>query len=390
MTINPLCSAPFNSIMVDSNKKIKPCCNWDDTFIGDLNVSTTEEIFNSNRVIDIRDKLLKQEWPKGCMRCKQREEEVGTSVRTNVYNTVKADLSNKIKYLEYNSTNTCNLACAMCSPSWSSSWVQFRQKHDWWMDYDAENIWPEWKHHPINMVVANQFIEKTNLSELETLWFKGGEPFLNKENVLLLEHLKDIGRLDQVEITLTTNGTVINEKMLALLEQAKSVRFIVSCDGVGEINNYIRFSVADYNESNNSNIKDNVIKMSQLGNLEGIGPTIAIQAYNIFNLHDFFKWWQTDIKTLDPNKIWNAGMDHMVLHPEYLSARVLTDDTRLQMADFYNNIDSNLYKSLINYLRLPWLGKERHEEFKRFTRELDLTRPKKLIDIEPEFINELK
>jgi arsenate reductase-like glutaredoxin family protein len=46
----PLCSAPFSSLMIDTNKGVKPCCNWSGKFWGNLKDNTIEEIKNTELV----------------------------------------------------------------------------------------------------------------------------------------------------------------------------------------------------------------------------------------------------------------------------------------------------------------------------------------------------
>ena len=384
----PLCSAPFSSLMIDTNKGVKPCCNWSGEYWGNLNDNTIEEIRNTEIVKLVQQNMMDGVWNPGCLQCKEREEKAGTSVRQNVYNNVPVNFESKLLYLEYNSTNTCNLACVMCNPAWSSHWVEFKKRHHW----------PEWKGDegkfppqiilPANMTVASNFINQVDLSEVQTVWLKGGEPFLNKENILLFEHLEKIGVLSNVDIWLTTNGTVYNDKLLDLMAKAKTVSIILSVDGPGELNRYIRWSMNDHEISNSANIiETSRYILNRLPNIKYYDNTCSVQVLNIFKLEEMRSWWNDNIRSIDPIVTREPGYDHIVLRPESLNVLTLSDNTRFKLADHYERL--NFSKKLISFLRLPYLGNASHNEMVSYLKSIDETRDKKILEIVPELREEL-
>lgn len=375
--------------MIDTNKGVKPCCNWSGKFWGNLKDNTIEEIKNTELVKQVQKNMIDGVWHPGCIRCKEREDQIGVSVRQGVYKTIPANYEGKILYLEYNSTNTCNLACVMCSPAWSSHWVEFKKRHGWLEWKDETNSFPPHVILPIEMKVAENFVNQVDLTEIQTIWLKGGEPFLNKENILLFEHLDKIGVLPNVKVWMTTNGTVYNDDLLDLLAKAQSVSITVSIDGHGELNRYIRWSDTNHEISNSENlIKTSQYILNRLPNIKDYNNTCAVQVLNIFRLEETKDWWYKNIYSINP-KIVSPGADfqHVVLNPECLSVRTLSDTIRIKLADYYESL--NYSKNLTSFLRLPYLGNDLHNIMVGYISSFDLTRDKKILEIVPELAAEL-
>lgn len=386
-----LCSAPFNSIVVDPDKSIRPCCAWNAKNFGNLNNNTIEEIYNSDYVKQIQQDMLNDVYSDGCKGCKQREIETGTSVRLNVYLNKAINSSftseKKIKYLEYNGTNTCNLSCLMCLPSFSSNAVEFYKEYGWGSKEEyIKGIFPDWKIHPINLQKAQNFVNHIDLSELKTLWLKGGEPFLNKENIVLLQHLKDIDVLKHIDVWITTNGTITNDKILELLEYSNRVHIALSVDGTEKINKYIRFGYGNPEISSLKNIENSIKKLLTLSNIDHIGCAPTIQVLNIFDIANFNKFWKENIHPINMKKIGGGvGLRHFVTGgPRYLNLRTLPDDQRNELIDYFSQQGPN-YDQIINLLKQDYLGDANFLALLKFIKWVDKTRPESIFDIEPRF-----
>lgn len=393
--MEPLCYAPFNSILIDVDKSVKPCCIWHGKPYGNLNDQDINTILNSDYVKQIKTDMINNVWNEGCLNCKFREEETGTSPRLNVYRNedfknIKVGYADKkIKYLEYNSTNTCNLACIMCTPSWSSNLYEFN-KHYNIKDNSkfVNNNIPKWGIHPINQHIATNFVESLDLSELKTVWFKGGEPFLNKEVITILSHLKKINQLDKVKVWITSNGTIVNENIFKLLDECEHVNITLSIDGTDRINRYIRYGFGNPKINSIENIITNIKKLIQLPNVKVLtSPTV--QVLNIFDLFNYYDFWITNIQSLNFDKIGKPTFNHFAISPKVLHLRSLKDDTRNFLIDYYSKIEipnnKKLFNSVINVLKKPYYGDENFTNLVQFIKERDKTREEKLLDIEPKF-----
>jgi MoaA/NifB/PqqE/SkfB family radical SAM enzyme len=88
-----------------------------------------------------------------------------------------------------------------------------------------------------------------DLTEVTHLKIIGGEPMMSQEKFIKLLRQFD---LTQLEVAVTTNGTILpNTDLKTLLERCKRVSYKVSLDGVGDVNDWIRwpskFSIIENN-----------------------------------------------------------------------------------------------------------------------------------------------
>jgi sulfatase maturation enzyme AslB (radical SAM superfamily) len=273
----------------------------------------------------------------------------------------------------------------MCNEDWSSAWVELSNKHGWNED-------TKYKIEPINRDLAQKLLDNIDLSNLQTLWLKGGEPFLNKEVILVLEKLKQLNQLRNVHIMVTTNCTVINEPILELLEQAKNITFVCSIDGINDLNTWIRFAPNTQYTSDIDNITRTLKRFAKLKNLDHLSLSCAVSVYNIFNLKDLKSWWEGSIIPLYnyKNQERFVSFNHFVVRPDDQCARVLTQPTIDSLIDYYSsNNERNAYTAIIEYLKKGYLGDKIHNNWVYRTRTLDSVRPKKLIDIVPQLKDEL-
>jgi radical SAM protein with 4Fe4S-binding SPASM domain len=388
-----LCNAPFNAMLVDPNKGVRPCCDFRGPYYGNLKTDNIQDIFNSPTLKQLREDMENNVWNEGCLHCKQSEEETGKSPRlTSPFNSSPVYEGNKIVHLEYNSSNTCNLVCVMCGPAFSSVWNDYNNKYKIFKLFDFDDPYTQSKPPsailPSDIEFADKFINETDFSYLKSIMFKGGEPFLNKENLILLEHLDKIGKLKDIEITVNTNATFINEHMMSLIEKCRQVGFIISIDGTEKLNRWIRWGYNNPSISESENLLKTIKRFIKAPNLKWLSNTFCVQAYNIFNLVEFNNWWKTNVMVLN-RCISPIKFNHIVMG-DLVSVRVLSDETRLRLADYYSTLDPKAYENVVNYLRLPYFGNLTHNKFVEYTKKINATRDIEILDIVPELETELK
>jgi hypothetical protein len=187
----------------------------------------------------------------------------------------------KLKKLHLEQSLICNLTCISCSSRYSSAWARD------YKIFDSNAPVIQLKKYP------DRVWQDLDFSTLEHVHFTGGEPLLNADNLLILEHLASIGRLSQVTLTYNTNGTVkVSERFVELWSQAKWVRLHFSLDGVGSTFEYTRYP------ANWQQVQENIQWYRQLS-----GPCILIEVnaivgiHNVFNLADFYQWWKQNCQT---------------------------------------------------------------------------------------------
>ena len=212
----PICLAPWNSILVDTDKKVKPCCAFN-KFLGNLNENTLKEIISGPLWTDVKTKLSNQEWPEGCLGCKTEEEKIGWSVRQSFLKNNRFDncTSDEIVYLELNGSNICNLACLHCSPLFSSKWFS-----EWTTLGTEVNFLDAYKNQgpqkfSVNTEQILNNLKELDLSKLNYVVFKGGDPMLNDETLIALQYLDNLSlKMDQ---KIDNLGTRINNLLYWML-----------------------------------------------------------------------------------------------------------------------------------------------------------------------------
>lgn len=380
-----MCSAAFSSLVVDPDKQIRPCCVWSGPNWGNIRTSTIDQILNHPARKKLQEDMKNGVLNTGCSYCINSEKTTGNSVRLEAYGAIQA--SDNITYLEYNGSNICNLACVMCGPSFSSTWVEFEKKHK----IKTNNHIPllDKKIHGPDIKFSENFFKTLNLSALSILTLKGGEPFLNKENILLLDHLKTLDVLKNIAISITTNATVLNDQILDLLKLAKSVSVTISKDGPNDINRWIRWNDSNPELSSDLNIKSNIKKILTLPNIKILKNTCSVQVYNIFHLDEHWQWWEKEIVPLSTAVQPIKKFDYFV-HTENYNLRVLTDNTRHNLIEKYKSMNVPvLYDNIISFLNLPYLGNHLHNAFVLYTLKTDRTRDTRILNIVPDLKDEL-
>jgi sulfatase maturation enzyme AslB (radical SAM superfamily) len=138
-------------------------------------------------------------------------------------------------YAELSIDNECNAACLSCNDSFSSLWEKQNKKYniktaaDYPDPQDAQQVVDD---------LFNQF----NFCHLTEVNFFGGEPLISKTTGLVLNRFIDLGLSQNIQLTLTTNGsTRLTDHQTELLTCFKNVKFVYSIDGIGDRFHYLRY-----------------------------------------------------------------------------------------------------------------------------------------------------
>ncbi|MEK6774391.1 MAG: radical SAM protein [Bdellovibrionota bacterium] len=131
-----------------------------------------------------------------------------------------------IRNLTINVTQICNLHCTYCAAGGDGTYGDPVKK------ISIEKTLPQVKF----------FMEKLTEGQSFHISFLGGEPLLYPEAIQMIgEYAMEIGREKNIPVSfkVTTNGTIINEKVLAALKLIKC-NIVISIDGPAEINDRVR------------------------------------------------------------------------------------------------------------------------------------------------------
>ncbi len=375
---------PWHGLAVAANGNIKPCCQWSDS-LGKVEKVNLVDVYKKHpKIIQLRQDFLDGKKPASCKSCWTREEQIGESRRKwfseKFMSTVSQDYTYNVQLddiswtqMDINLSNVCNLKCRMCGSWASNSWFE--------EDIKLSNINPAFQkeNNP-----ANQIIRQHSLEDLSTLLpyldnilridFKGGEPMMAKNHVEFLSMLIEHGLNDQIVLQYTTNGTIVNPKILDVMSKFKKVRIMFSIEGTGELYSYIRGGKYTIEE-----LEEVVSMYNDLPNVE-IGFNVTIQAYNLLNLKELYyllESWANKFKNVSNSSAFTTICNS----PMYLSPFVLPDKLR--------NIAFNELKDIKDFdvLSKNLLSNIIHEQhwgtFKEFTIQVDKLRSEDVCNIIP-------
>ena len=373
VAINPsFCIFPFIELL-NINGNTTVCCR------------STTEVTKLDQLKDfqtdphytvIRNKMLAGERiPEHCSSCYQLEDRGIVSARqqetvewANRLNFTRLEDLQHIKspaYYEVRPSNICNLQCRTCEPTASHLISQ------------------EYK--TLNLVKDHQFVdvEYTNFdfidfSNLKKLYVAGGEPTAMTEFYEFLDRcIQD--RKTNFELLINTNGTKLSERFKQQLTHFPLVSFIISIDGYGDLNHYIRWP------SNWSRIMENVDYMY---NRSSISFNITVSIYNVARLGEL-------ITFLDKNFPWalvhcqfavSPGDRQSALNFPYpnLVVEQLEPITRLNCYKNDRLLGSFIDGLVAHYTSQPKVNLNQLQEFFKFNDVLDRSRNIQLVDYIPE------
>lgn len=273
------CALPWMQVMVSPSGDYKVCCFSGDHTIGShgyclddngekMNVLTHsfEEALNSKTSRDIREAQKNNQKHPQCAYCWSRGDDTDATkvpsfrhLRTNIHfkswgiddpQTRAGKAEPKVRSLDLRFTNTCNLKCIMCSPLYSSGWYEdhlavygtpvFGDSDIKYQVIKVNNVlhsdMPRW--HDTEIWKARFDSVK---HDLQHIYVTGGEPFIIKGHLDLLDDLIENDLAKNIVMDYDTNLTVVNPKILSRLSKFKHVRMSVSLDDIGDRYNYFRF-----------------------------------------------------------------------------------------------------------------------------------------------------
>ena len=377
------CDKPFDHNYIHPNGKMRLCCTTiqdlptDNKYnLFDANKHTVKDYWNSNRMKEIRRKMIAGEKIRDCARCYQQEEQGVESLRsTNGMDDFIKKTDEDGTY-QKNATsmqiqlgNICNLKCKMCSqmyshmhgmetrdigeqdPEWLH-WVkeQGANVNNWTNELGIKQEWYRSKEIKLKMF---EHISR-NITELCVI---GGEPTLIPEFYELFEYCDQQGTLEGKNVTIVTNLTNTNPRLTSWLPKLKSWKIWASVDGVGERTEYIR-----YPSKWNKVLESLEFYRSIMGDNGNITLSPAIQLLNIDQLDDIVKWW-LDWCGGELNDRYGFTWLATVWFPLICNPSMAPREWRLKVADKLSKykFDDN-YDNLIAGLKVDQHTPEKYKE----------------------------
>jgi wyosine [tRNA(Phe)-imidazoG37] synthetase (radical SAM superfamily) len=269
------CKFIKHGIALSYDQIVKPCCAWktSDSWRQDHHLSTVDikNWHNLPAVIEQKNLLELDQWPKSCVECKKIEiQNRQDSMRGNG-NHAYADYKDNDIALEIRPGNTCNFACQTCWPEASSRVAQYHNQAGL---INIKNLNSQrMENFDFLLPIADQIRDVVLL---------GGEPFYDKSCLKFLawarQNLKS-------NIMMFTNGSIIDLDFLKNYPGKLTVIF--SLDAVEKAAEYVRYGTI-WQE-----VLKNYAIVKSLPNIE-TRVNITCSVYNYTHLEKLIEWLSQD------------------------------------------------------------------------------------------------
>lgn len=328
------CILPYTHCMVQTDGKIKLCCNSLEEDNPHIRDQSFINLINNPLHVRVRNQMENGIQPKECRRCFEQERNGSISYRQeqNYINQGSAKTVG-LRYLDVRFNNTCNLKCVMCSSSYSSLWVEDERKLSNSSGIVKQDMSSRVEFHDKNKFkwsIENDVVSsiKNNINTLERIHFAGGEPLLSKQHTELLDYLIESGNSQNLFISYNTNITLIDSGMINRWNKFKQVKVFLSIDGVGDVLEYIRFPIK-YDDV--LTVFD-LIQSESLANIKYVFHYTA-SALNITSLPEFIRYKiNLPYSKISPKQLFTVDC---VWNPSYLAINTLPNS-------LINDVNDNL------------------------------------------------
>ena len=295
-----LCPQPWTHLEVLQSGEIRPCCVHTD-IVGHVKNDSLSAAFNHTKMQTLRQDLLNGQKPSGCNKCWVAESKGLTSNRSYHMRLRKKELLTSdldhptLQSLDLKPGNTCNFKCRICDPSNSSL---FAQEVSLFKSIFIESFnWAESDSKTIDEIVKL-------LPNLANIDMYGGEPFLIKPLLHVVQQAVEQGYASQMRLHYNSNGSIYPDAQIEYWKKFKHVDIQFSIDNIGA-----RFEL----ERGGSwqKVESNIKKLIGL-NLDNVSisimPTISIM--NVLYLDEILQWAKELGVQVNPNYLIDpAGFD---------------------------------------------------------------------------------
>lgn len=369
---NNFCAAPWVSLFYQTDRASVCCINQD------INTTSPMNFISSDTVKNLKKEFIDNKRPESCKYCWQLEDSENKSVRTQINsmyplekNLFAEDTPTTIKYLELRISNLCNFSCRMCGPVNSNQFDREVKANNSLKRYfqTTKNI-AEFDSTSMEEIKAIS-------SSLDILYLTGGEPMLIKEYYDILDYLIENQYHEKIMLQITTNGSIFNPKLMEKIIQFKSIKIVLSIDGVDKVGDYQRHG------SSWETVKENFYSYLDSPKLEIVVNTV-ISGYTVLdiaNLVNFlietrqlkrdFYWsvWRAITPTQIDFSLLNKDLTNRALEQVNLSL------TKLLSSEFNDRFFSAGIHELKSFLlELEKNNYLNFKEFVDFTQALDNSR----------------
>jgi len=397
------CVLPWIHIASRTNGEVKPCClstriiKKPNGSTYNLGYDSLEDIYNSDEFIDIRKKMIAGEHVSGCETCYRQEESSNFSnrifynkefpsdsiINSSVQQGYRVNFS--VKYMDLRFGNLCNLKCRTCTPANSSQLN--KEISEIKQSPIISKIYPAVPDNLNEWYTTETFFENLDKAktQLRVVYLTGGEPTLVEGNYRFMQMMINEGLNKNITLAFNTNLTNIQDKFLNYTNQFRKIMFSCSIDGIGSMQEYLRYP------SNWNQIDKNFRKIIQESKNATIRMTPVIQITNLEFLDELFEYAESFNRAAKKAiiSIFPAILNHpTIMDIQYLPLEYKKycwkklskwlDTVKYQDKVFFEKMKQVEYRCLFDAY-----NEEKLNEFKEATLILDQNRNQVLKDINP-------
>lgn len=348
------CIRPFTQLSTFNDGRFRLCCSaLEDERISRTSFTDLKDLWNSNQLISIREKLLNDDPIPECKNCYSQEGRGGISDRIQANQELSdyevESLNRGIKnenlaeppvVLDIRVGNLCNLRCQSCYPSLSNL-VSKDVKEIF--NNDRKGVVSVDNGHRLGSGVSIEEL-KPLLSTAQKLKVIGGEPMLNSFTHEVLDQMMTGDISQNIEFHIHTNLMKWDQNFCEKLERFAKTRLCMSVDAFGDLNSYIRYPSQWNHISKNLEAYLSFFNTKRNVNL-AISP--VIQIFNLFHIHQLIDY----ILELEAKYSTSVSLDFIYLtDPSYYSPYILPlaikEEAREEFDRYYNQLNSDIQQRL--------------------------------------------
>jgi hypothetical protein len=250
----------------------------------------------------------------------------------------------------------------------------------------GKNIPSGYSWHRDNNFIDNQLFNSPFLRHVNLM---GGEPTLIEDIRIMLKSLIKSGKAAKIKLAIVTNATGCDSEWMKLLAKFKGVTVVLSIDGYGDLNEYIRYG------SKWSDILSTIRSYKKLANVD-LHCHITLQAYNMMHIDELAQFCRSESIGFRYYKLEHPKMLSILAMPrkarEFASAKLSRYISGHQFTGFASASTRATLLSMLAALDSPLehTNPQIIEAFKKYTSALDLDRNQKLEQVNAELAGFLR
>ena len=429
MLKDTFCSSPWFHIRIGPSGKFLPC-RWSshhDETGHNIATTTIAEFMNSDIMHGIRTSLLDGDTLLMCSSCHYEDSHNKVSGRQRQLLKSAINIANFDKTfcasphyeifehsannnsctdsmpvdLQIDLGNTCNSACIMCGPIYSSKLAT---------DYVALNrlepslftLYPKFKNWADDPALVDKFItELATIPNIKYIHFLGGETLYLKSFYTICNRLIENGLAKDISIGTTTNCTVYSEELEHIIKNFKHVHLGISIESFHAINDYIRWP------SKINSVIPNIDKFIQLRDTSQLHLSLRItpSIFSIYHIDSLFEFMiDNKIIAESCNILHEPSCLRVELLPvelinqclnkinQIISKYQLTENNQViinrRREDLVDPVISQIifeYKQLLEHYQVPDNIEEERYNLVKFIKAFESLRNNTILDYLPEY-----